>query len=282
MVLVTAKAVSAQQLPIKLWENGAPLAIGSEPVDVPTITPFLPAPEKANGAAVIVCPGGGYGRLSDVKEGSLVAEWLNSQGIAAFVLKYRLGPRYKHPVMLLDASRAMRLVRSRSSDWKIDPSRIGILGFSAGGHLASSLGTHYDAGKTDSTDPVVRFSSRPDLQILIYPVFSMGSFTHQGSKRNLLGTEPTPELIELMSNELQVTKDTPPAFLVHTTTDTSVPVENSTLFAAALRKNGVPFELHIYEQGPHGFGLGGEAFPVLASWPARCADWLKVRGFIKN
>ena len=271
--------VGAQTNPIVLWENGAPGALGKEPLDVPTLTPYFPAKEKATGAAIIVAPGGGYSRLSDVKEGSAVAEWLNTLGITAFVLKYRHTAKYPHPAPLQDAARAVRIVRNRAKEWNLDANRVGILGFSAGGHLASTLGTHFDAGKPDSADSIERFSSKPNLIILIYPVITMGEYTHAGSKKNLLGANPTPEMIRLLSNETQVTKDTPPAFLVHTLADKGVPVENSLMFVAALRKAGVPFEFHLYERGPHGFGLAPND-PILASWKDRCADWLKIRGFI--
>ena len=269
------------QTPIQLWTDSAPNAVGKEPLDIPTITPYLAPKETATGAAVLVLPGGGYARLSDVKEGSDVAKWLNSLGISAFVLKYRLGPRYNQPNPLLDAARAMRTVRSRAKEWGVDANRIAILGFSAGGHLASTLGTKFDAGKADSKDAIERMSSRPDALILLYPVITMGEFTHAGSKRNLLGESPTPELIKLYSNELNVTKETPPTFLMHTMNDPSVPVENSMAFAAALRKNGVPFEFHLYEQGPHGVGLA-PTNPYIASWAARCADWLGLHGFLKK
>jgi len=262
--------------PITLFPDGAPGAIGKEPADIPTLTPYLPK-EKATGAAVIVCPGGGYRHLAD-HEGRPVAEWLNSIGITAFVLKYRLGPRYHHPAPLHDAARAIRLVRARAAEWQIDPKRIGILGFSAGGHVASTIGTHFDAGQPNSSDAVERVSSRPDVMILIYPVITMGGFTHSGSRKQLLGENPSAELVTQLSNEEQVTKQTPPTFLVHTANDAAVPVENSLRFADALRKMGVPFELHIYERGPHGFGLGGKN-PVLLSWPGRCADWLRLQEF---
>lgn len=273
--------IIAQPVPVPLWESGAPGAIGKEPLDIPTLTAYPAPKDKATGAAVIVCPGGGYARLSDVKEGSAVAEWLNSIGVSAFVLKYRLGMRYHQPAPLLDAARALRTVRSKAKEWNLDPGRIGILGFSAGGHLASTLGTHFDAGKPDAKDEIEKVSSRPDLMVLIYPVITMGDLTHKGSKLNLLGESPTPELIKLYSNELQITKDTPPTFLVHTMTDAGVPVENSMLFAAGLRKAGVPFEFHLYEQGPHGFGLA-PTNPILASWADRCADWLSLHGFTKS
>jgi len=233
--------------------------------------------EKATGAAIIVCPGGGYGHLAD-HEGAPVAQWLNSIGITAFVLKYRLGPRYHHPAPLQDAARAIRTIRARASEWKIDPDRVGILGFSAGGHLASTLATHFEPGPANARDPIERLSSRPTLAILIYPVITMRDKTHAGSKKNLLGDNPSAELVTLLSNEEQVTRDTPPAFLVHTTTDTAVPFENSLMFVAALRKAGVAVEFHLYERGPHGFGLGRDD-PILSTWPARCADWLRVHGF---
>jgi acetyl esterase/lipase len=274
---VFGRGVSAQTSePIKLWPAGAPGAQGSEPQDIPTLTPFVPK-EKANGAAVIVCPGGGYTRLAN-HEGQPVAEWLNSLGITAFVLKYRLGPKYQHPAPLQDAARAVRLVRSKAAEWKIDPKKIGVLGFSAGGHVASTIGTHFDAGQPTATDAIDRVSSRPDLLVLIYPVITMGSFTHAGSKKQLLGENPSPEMVKLLSNEEQVSKETPPTFLVHTANDAGVPVENTLSFADALRKNGIPFELHIYERGRHGFGLGTND-PILSTWTARCADWLRVQGF---
>ncbi|HQU86045.1 MAG TPA: alpha/beta hydrolase [Pyrinomonadaceae bacterium] len=277
LVLLAANNFMAQTS-IRLWNEDAPNALGKEAVDIPEIKPFLAPKEKATGAAILVLPGGGYGHLSDVKEGSAVAEWLNSLGISAFVLKYRLGPKYGQPNQLLDAARALRTIRARAKEWNLDEKRIGILGFSAGGHLASTLSTHFDAGKLDAKDEIEKVSSRPDLQILIYPVVTMGEFTHQGSKKNLLGENPSTELIQKYSNELQVTKETPPAFLVHTMTDTAVPVENSLQYIAALRKNGVPFEFHLYEQGPHGFGLA-PTNPYLNSWAERCADWLRMHNF---
>ncbi len=277
---LSAIAKATPELPIVLWPGGAPGALGTEPGDIPTLTPYLPPKEKATGAAIIVFPGGGYQHLAD-HEGRPVAEWLNSIGITSFVLKYRLGPRYHHPAPLQDAARAIRTLRARATEWNIDPERIGILGFSAGGHLASTIGTHFDSGKHDSTDPIERASSRPNLMILVYPVITMRQQTHSGSRNSLLGPDPSPDLVALLSNEEHVTKETPPAFLVHTMTDPAVPVENSLMFAMALRKAGVPFEFHLYERGPHGFGLG-EKDPILATWPARCADWLRVHGFTSS
>ena len=278
LMFATAPLVlGGSEAPLVLWPGGAPGAVGNEPGDIPTLTPYLPLKEKATAAAVIVCPGGAYGRLAD-HEGRPVAEWLNSIGITAFVLKYRLGPRYHHPAPLQDAARAIRTVRARAANWNVDPERVGILGFSAGGHLASTIGTHFDKGKADAPDPVERVSSRPNLMILVYPVITMKQQTHAGSKKNLLGPDPAPDLVNLLSNEEHVTKETPPAFLVHTTTDAGVPVENSLVFVMALRKAGVQFELHLYERGPHGFGLGKKD-PILATWPGRCSDWLQVHGF---
>lgn len=279
--LLIINQANAQTIPIVLWEKGAPNAVGNEDIDIPTLTPFLAPKETATGAAIVVLPGGGYSHLSETKEGSDVAKWLNSLGVSAFVLKYRLGIKYQQPNQLLDAARAMRTVRSRAKEWNLDANKVGILGFSAGGHLASTLSTHFDSGKPDAKDEIEKMSSRPALQILIYPVISMGEFTHGGSKKNLLGENPTDELIKLYSNELQVTKDTPPAFLVHAVTDTAVPVENSLMYSEALRKAKIPFELHLYEQGPHGFGLA-PTNPILASWTDRCADWLRVHGFVNK
>jgi len=268
--------------PILLWPNGAPGSLGDKDDDKPTLTAFFPAPEKATGAAIVICPGGGYGGLSP-HEGAGYAEWLTENGIAGLVLKYRLGSHgYRHPAMLNDAARAVRLARSKADEWHIDAKRVGIMGSSAGGHLASTLLTHFDAGKADDPDPIERFSSRPDIGILCYPVITMGSFTHNGSKKNLLGDNPAPELVELLSNEKQVTKDTPPTFLFHTWEDKAVPVENSIAFAEALRQAGVPFDLHIYQKGAHGMGLGGgRAGGEHHPWVADCLYWLKVQGFAK-
>ncbi len=263
-----------------LWPDAAPGALGTAPEDVPTLTLYRPAADRATDAAVMICPGGGYGHLAD-HEGHPVALWLNSLGITAAVLKYRLGPRYHHPIELQDAARGLRTLRSRARELGLDPSRIGVLGFSAGGHLASTLSTHFDAGRPDAADPIDRVSSRPDLSVLIYPVITFTTeYTHAGSRRNLLGDAPAPGLVESLSNEKQVTPQTPPAFLVHTAEDRAVPMENSLLYALALRKAGVPVELHVYEKGPHGFGLaGGDS--VLGTWRERCADWLRRHGFAR-
>lgn len=266
-----------------LWPEGAPGALGKEDKDIPTLTPYLPDAAKATGAAMVICPGGGYGMLAS-HEGVDYARFFNEQGIAGFVLKYRLGSSgYRHPVMLQDAARAVRTVRARAGEWKLDPKRIGIIGSSAGGHLASTLLTHFDSGKPDATDPIERESSRPDLGILCYAVITMGPFTHQGSKNNLLGPNPSEELVRNLSNELCVTKETPPCFIWHTWEDNAVPVENSLQFAEALRKAGVPFDLHIYQKGQHGLGLGTRNWDPAHRhpWTADCSFWLKVQGFAK-
>src|SRR5215831_11844874 len=206
-----------------LWPNGAPDAKGTEERDKPTLTVFLPPEGKANGAAVVICPGGGYQFLAVDHEGKQIGEWLNKQGVTAFMLKYRIAPRYRHPAPLQDAQRAIRTVRARAKEWHIDPKKIGIMGFSAGGHLASTAGTHFDDGKADADDSIEKESCRPDFLILCYPVISMmGPTTHGGSKTNLLGKEPDEKLVENLSNEKQVTDKTPPTFLFHTNADTGV------------------------------------------------------------
>lgn len=240
----------------RLWEESVPGALGQEDWDIPTLT-YYPA-DQSNGAAMVICPGGGYGGLAG-HEGKDYALWLNEQGVTCFVLKYRLGSKgYRHPVMLWDVSRAMRWTRAHAEKFGIDPHRIGVMGSSAGGHLASTLLTHYDEGDPDDCDPVERVSSRPDLGVLCYAVISMkDGLTHQGSKRNLLGSEPEASLVELLSNELQVTPGTPPTFLWSTVEDPVVKVENSMEFASALQRNKVPFAMSLYEKGRHGLGLAG-------------------------
>lgn len=283
-LVTTLQAFAQDPQALSLWPDGAPGALGKADKDIPTLTPYPAPADIATGAAIVVCPGGGYGGLAP-HEGKAYALWLNTQGISGFVLKYRLGSAgYRHPVMLGDAARAVRLVRAKAAEWKVDPKRVGIMGSSAGGHLASTLLTHFDAGDAASADPVERRSSRPDLGILCYAVISMGPNTHQGSKNNLLGNDPSPELVKLLSNELQVTPQTPPCFLWHTWEDGGVKVENTLEFAMALRRAGVRFDLHIYEKGGHGMGLGGPADEPakLHDWTRDCATWLKVQGFAKK
>jgi acetyl esterase/lipase len=265
-----------------LWPKGAPGALGTADDDKPSLTIYAPAADQANGTAVVVCPGGGYGGLAFDHEGKQIAEWLRKRGITAFILKYRLGKKYPHPTPLTDAQRAIRTVRAQAKEWSVDSQRIGIWGFSAGGHLASTAGTHFDNGKSDSDDPIDKVSCRPDFMILCYPVITMDkSFTHMGSRNNLLGPNPDEKLVELLSNEKQVTDKTPPTFLFHTNQDGPVPAENSVQFYLALRRAKVPAELHIYEKGGHGVGLG-KGDPVLSSWPDRLNAWLETHGLLKK
>lgn len=281
-VATTGCATAQTNMTFPLWPEGAPGALGTAAKDIPTLTVFLPAPEKATGAAIVICPGGGYGHLAD-HEGSHYARWLNEQGIAGFVLKYRLGTSgYRHPAMLQDAARAVRTVRARTEEWKLDTKRVGIIGSSAGGHLASTLLTHWDAGNTNASDAVEQQSSRPDLAVLCYPVVTLTDpFTHKGSRANLLGTNPPPELVQELSAELQVAKNSPPCFIWSTEEDKTVPVENSLQLAAALRRAGVRFDLHIYERGGHGIGLGNKKFDAanFHPWTRDCEFWLRERKF---
>jgi len=228
----------------------------------------------------VVCPGGGYGHLASDHEGQQVARWLNSIGVTAAVLKYRLGPKYHHPAPLQDVQRAIRHVRAHAAELSVDPERVGVMGFSAGGHLASTVSTHFDAGSPEATDPIERMSCRPDFSILCYPVISFeASYTHRGSVKNLLGEDPDPALVHSLSNETQVTAETPPAFVFHTAEDTGVPPQNAVAYYQALLEHKIPAELHIYENGPHGVGLAA-GDPVLSTWTERLADWLKQSGFL--
>jgi len=272
-------AVSTEPRLLMLWDSGAPGALGSSDTDIPTLTHYPPS-GRGSTTAVIVAPGGGYGNLAMNHEGRQIANWFNAQGVAAFVLKYRLGPRYRHPIPLGDAQRAVRLVRSRAAEFGVNPDRIGLMGFSAGGHLASAAGTRFDAGTASASDPIDRASSRPDFLVLAYPVIlSTAPYAHQGSFRNLIGDSPDAGRLEEVSTNRQVAKDTPPTFLFHTSADTGVPAENSVEFYLALRKAGVPAELHIFERGPHGVGLG-MADAALAAWPTLLSNWLRQRGLL--
>jgi acetyl esterase/lipase len=270
-------SIPRQEFP--LWTGDAPGALGKEDKDIPTLTPYFAPPAKATGASFIICPGGGYAALAP-HEGFHYALWLNEQGITGFVLKYRLGSNgYRHPAMMHDVQRAIRYVRANAGKWNLDPDRIGVMGSSAGGHLASTALTHFDAGDPKAADPIDRVSSKPDLGILCYPVITMGADTHNGSRQNLLGDNPDPELVELLSNEKQVTRDTPPTFIFHTYEDATVKVENAMEFAAALRRNGVPFAFHIYTKGAHGMGLGSVQWDPdnRHPWTRECALWLKEK-----
>ena len=282
--------VAAQQLPplpiqdaqvIPLWTGAAPGALGSDETDVPAVTVYLPRTVGANTPAVVICPGGSYRALASNHEGRQVASYLNSLGVAAFVLRYRLGPRYHHPIELGDAQRAIRLLRSHASDWRLDPSRIGIIGFSAGGHLAMTASTHFDNGNAGAADAVDRAASRPDFAVLGYPVISMTEeWTHKGSRTNLLGDNFDPELAKSLSGEKAVTRETPPTFLFQTTEDTVVPAENAVHYYLALHKAGVPAEMHVFEKGPHGVGLANDD-AALSEWSKLLANWLRGRKVIK-
>ncbi len=266
---------------VLLWPNGAPGAVGEEDADRPTLTIYLP-PGKNAGSGIVVCPGGGYARLAMDHEGTQIAAWVNSIGVAAFVLKYRLGPRYHYPAQLQDAARALRFVRLHAARFGIAPDRIGVWGFSAGGHVASTVATHFNSGDPTAVDPVDRMNSRPDFVILAYPVITMVEpYVHKGSREHLLGPSPDLKLLEDLSNEMQVTAQTPPTFLFHTDADRGVPAENSVMFYLALRRAGVPGEMHIYQNGQHGVGLAPND-PVLSSWPKRLENWLRVRGLLSG
>ena len=292
--LLTFQSISAQEITLPLWPSGkvpnfqktveTEIRDTSETIHIskvqsPEITVYMPSKRNATGQAVIICPGGGYVNLAYSWEGTDVAKMLNSKGITAIVLKYRL-PNSKSNIVpnlspLMDAKRAIRMVRFYAAKWNIKKDRVGIMGFSAGGHLASTLGTHFDAGDDSAKDSIDQLSSRPDFMVLVYPVISMNKgIMHVGSRNNLIGATPADDLAKLYSNELQVTKQTPPTFIVHAADDKTVPVENSLLFFQALKDNGVPVEMHIYPTGGHGFGLAlGKGY--LETWTDRCIDWLR-------
>ena len=251
--------------PVLLWPQGAPSAVGDDDSDRPSLRVYLPPQEKASGAGIVICPGGGYRILAIDHEGHQIAKWLNAHGITAFVLQYRLGPKYSHPIPLDDAQRAIRYVRAHAQRYNISPTRLGILGLSAGGHLASTVATHFDSGNKQSGDLVEQVSCRPDFLVLAYPVVSMSEdFAHAGTRRFLLGENPKISLQKQLSNERHVTSDTPPTFLFHTAEDDVVSVKNSLAFYRACLDASVPAELHVYPNGPHGIGLAPGA-PVVSS-----------------
>jgi len=273
---------SAEPHTLSLWEGRAPGALGESQSDKPTLTWYAASEDRDPATAVIVIPGGSYEYLATNHEGRQIANWLNAMGITAFVLKYRIGPRYRHPVELGDAQRAIRLVRARAKQFGVRPDRIGVIGFSAGGHLASTVITHLDLGNPAASDPVDRMSARPDFAVLAYPVISLSAeYTHQPSRKALLGENPAPELVRGLSNELQVRPETPPTFLFSSGTDTVVPAENSVAFYLALRKAGVPAELHIFENAPHGVGLG-LADPAVGEWGGLLVHWLRGRNLVPS
>lgn len=275
---------------ITLWPEGVP---GARPdggeerhvanrvsnVQVPTLTSYPAPKDTANGTAVIVCPGGGYARLAVDKEGVDIAKMLNGLGVSAFMLKYRL-LEYGHPAPLRDVLRAIRLVRSRAAELGVRPDRIGVIGFSAGGHLAASAATLFDAPEGRTSAPLDAVSARPDFVALLYPVITFQPpYAHAGSRQNLLGAAPDPALVQRLSLETQVSGTTPPAFLVHTGEDTTVPIENSMLFYQALRRAGVPAEMHLYQKGVHGFGMLPGNGPT-SEWPRRFEEWLRSHGWL--
>ncbi|HOF40079.1 MAG TPA: alpha/beta hydrolase [Candidatus Hydrogenedentes bacterium] len=265
---------------IPIWDGAPPGSTGSGEADIPTLG-LYPLDTDRAAPAVLVCPGGGYGGHAMDHEGEQIAQWFNANGLGAFVLKYRLSP-YRHPVPLEDAKRAMRLVRANAAAWNVDLARLGVMGFSAGGHLASTLSTHYEPGNATAADAIDRQSSRPDFSILCYPVITFEPpYTHLGSRKNLLGEDPPEELIKNLSNHTQVTAQTPPAFLFHTADDPVVPVQNSLLYFGALCEHEVPAELHVYEHGAHGVGLAPD-LPDLNTWPGLCISWLRVRGILQK
>jgi acetyl esterase/lipase len=271
------KSPRPSQLRVRLWPDQAPVGDGSSEPCPTELEVYLPAREKNSGAAVVVCPGGGYIRHVMDREGYPIAEWLAANGIAAVLLQYRL-PEGRPRVPLLDAQRALRTVRARAPDWEIDPRRVGILGFSAGGHVASTAGTHVDEGRPGDPDPVERRSSRPDFMMLVYAVISMSEKPHAMSKTKLLGPNPSPDLVRLYSNETQVGDQTPPAFLVHAKDDAGVPPDHSRNFVAALKAHGVPVEYLELPSGNH--GLNGCKGPLWEQWKAESLVWLATRGFI--
>lgn len=266
-LLLAAVAIAYAQNTELIWPNGAPGAVGDTDEDKPSLTIYLP--KQPMGAGVVICPGGGYRNLAMDHEGKQIAEWLNARGVAGFVLKYRLGPRYHHPAMMNDAQQAIRIVRTRAKEFGIEPNKIGVWGFSAGGHLASTVSTHFDT------------ATRPDFTILGYPVVTMkGPFVHRGSRQHLLGDNPTDSDIENLSNETQITAQTPPAFLFSTVDDATVPVENSVQYFLALRRAQVPAEMHLYEKGRHGVGLA-QADPILKTWSDRLEAWLRAHAWAR-
>jgi acetyl esterase/lipase len=297
-VFVSSVALAASDRPvIPLWPEGLPdpLRAGYDPaktaeevadgtrvsnIRAPQVTVFAPPAGRANGTAVVICPGGGYARLAYGHEGLDVASWLNAQGVTCFLLKYR-HKEYGHPAPLRDVLRAIRLVRSRAAEFGVDPERIGVMGFSAGGHLASSAATLFDHadGKTGAALDAV--SARPSFAILVYPVILMeGPHIHAGSRNNLIGEKATPELVARMSTDRQVSKDTPPIFLIHAQDDATVPVENALSFYAGARRAGTPIEMHLYEKGGHGFGLKPKVQPT-DEWPDRCLSWMRAHGWLQ-
>ena len=296
-ILILPAATIAQPFTVKLWPEGIPGSVADaeyvenitttegritrcERVTDPDLTVFLPPAEKANGTAVLICPGGGYTVLAFDHEGNAIAQWLNEQGIAGIILKYRLPSdrimKDKSSGPLQDAQEAMRTIRRNAKKWNIDPDKTGVIGFSAGGHLASTLSTHYAERVYDVKDNI---SARPDFSLLIYPVISFdAAFTHMGSRNNLIGPDPGEEKVKHFSNELQITSDTPPAFLIHSADDNAVPVRNSISYFNGMQKYGIISEMHVFQKGGHGYGLAPKG-GTESSWPELCIRWMKAAGF---
>ena len=272
MLLTSSVAFGTDPLRLPIWENDAPLGNGNFEKSNAFILVYLPDPDKANGQAMVICPGGGYATKVMGGEGSGIAGWLNAEGIAGVVLDYRLpAGNYHRP--LLDVQRAIRMVREHAKEWHLNANSIGIIGFSAGGHLASTAGTHYDLGNPKALDKVEKQSCRPDFMVLVYPIITMGPMTHNGPRCNLLGSAPDEKIVNILSNEKQVTEDTPPTFLTHAVNDNAVPIENSRMFLAALKEQHVPAELLEFPEGGHGFR--GYQGPEWTAWQKRCAEWLE-------
>lgn len=260
---------------VNLWPDTAPGALGTDAEDTPAIQCFWPKQRRTPQASVVVCPGGGY-RQRVAHECEPVGEWLNENGVAGFILRYRVGPRYHHPVELGDAQRGMRFVRAHAAAWGLDSNKIGILGFSAGGHLAGSASVHYSAGEPNAADPIARFSSRPDFQVLIYAMLSMGQHAHTGCCENLLGKSPSREVIDFLSCEKHVTPQSPPAFLAHSTQDSVVKIIHSDLYVEALQKCGVPYKYFREAWGDHGFcTVPGKVDALTKRWTVPCIEWLR-------
>lgn len=279
-LIVGSVVLAAEPKTELLWPAGAPGSLGSDQAkDKPTLIIYLP--ENPSGAGIVICPGGGYGGLAMDHEGHQIGRWLNEHGIAGFICDYRHRNKgYGHPAPLQDAQRAIRTVRARAKEFGVEERKVGILGFSAGGHLCSTAVTHFDNGDSKADDSIMRASSRPDFGILCYPVIAFDQpFTHKGSQRNLLGENASPDLIASLSNERQVTDQTPPCFLWHTWEDKGVPPENSVVFYQALLAHKIPAELHVYEKGRHGLGLA-KGTPGTSAWPDACIAWLKNRGIL--
>ncbi len=275
-IALESVACGAEPQTVPLWEGGAPGALGSDEKDIPTAMVYLPAKASGPTGAIVICPGGGYGHLAMDHEGHQIAAWANDMGLAGIIVSYRhRGRGYGHPTPLLDAQRAIRMTRQNAPLWNIDPDKVGVLGFSAGGHLVTTVLTHFDAGNPSAKDTIDKQSCRPDFGIVCYAVIALGEeFTHAGSMKNLLGENPVPELVKSLSNEKQVTAETPPCFVWSTAEDKAVPVENSLRFVSALATAGVPVELHVFPEGRHGVGLGAD-IPGAKQWPHLCHDWLR-------